>query len=198
MRGFRTSRCPYFTQRPTPLPEPRQSRSLRAIPAERSSSSTLFSPSSPSRSVSFLLLQPELAPHGIRIRRNSSQESVDGLEPQEADRGVVAPRRDQPGGRAGEVDSARPSINPAPVVGKASARGVPGGAVCAARGRSVCVAGGVPDRRGPSAGARAAARDHRRNGAVGGDSRTTNPEQGAVRNHPLPGPCPRRGAARAP
>ena len=120
---------------------------------------------------SFRLLRPHLTRHGIRTRRNSPQESAGGLEPQEADRGIAAPRRHQPGIRAGEVDSARPSLDPAPVVGKAAARGVPGGAVRAARGQSVGVAGGVPDRDRPEAGTGGVARNHRRDGAVGGDPR---------------------------
>ena len=41
------------------------------------------------------------------------------------------------------------------MAGTAPARGVPGGAILAARGRSIGVAGGVPHRGGPDAGAAA-------------------------------------------
>ena len=41
------------------------------------------------------------------------------------------------------------------MVGAAPARGVPDGAILAARGRSIGVAGGVPHRGGPEAGAAA-------------------------------------------
>ena len=80
-----------------------------------------------------------------------------------------------------KVHSARPSLDPAPVVGEAPARRVPRRALRTTRRRSGQLAGGIPNNRGPGARTRASASSDRRDGAVEGDQRRGNPEQPAMK-----------------